>query len=786
MESRIFFLAVVLVMVQGFARDPQTCLWYRRPAKKWEEALPVGNGRLGAMVHGGLRKEVIQLNEDSMWSGKPHDWNNLEFYEGQQEVKKLLKDGEYVKAHEIAEKKLICRGDGSHYCNTAKCDYGSYQTLGDLTFAFQHEGEVTDYVRELDLKTAVASVAYKVDGVEFRRNVFSSFPDQAIVIQLTASQEHALNFDVAINRSENGCVSVSDDAVLSMTGNLYRDGIDYAAAAQVICANGSTEVSDKAIQVRDATDVTIVVVAQTTFREKEPQKRNQSDLDKLRKHTFEQLQTRHVEDYSKLFNRCLLNLDTSPISKQSTAGRLWSFREGGFDPGIFALYFNYGRYLLLASSRGQSLPANLQGIWSSQILTPWCGDFHLNINLQMNYWPAEVANLSECSEPLDDFIFRLERTGTETARQMYRARGWVAHHISNVWGFSAPAEHPSWGLFPGGAAWLCRHLWEKYQYSRDKAYLVKVYPTLVNAALFYLDTLHEEGQHLLPPVSNSPENVYTLKYNQTGYLSKAATVQLTLVRDIMTIVKRASHILNRDEDLRAQLEKALSKLYPYQIDDEGLLKEYSENYSLPFSGHRHMSHLIGVYPGYDTKIWTNQDLLEAAKRSVITRWKKGVGQTGWNLGWTINLFARLGEQEFAYDALKTMLGCSTLPNFFDTHPPFQIDGNFGGVAGIAEMLLQSHGDEIMLLPALPKAWKNGTIKGLRARGGLIVSMQWENAQIVNLELEATTKNTFNIRLPKGHMLRQVVVNGEQKDAIEIKGREMTCFELTKGDCIAAF
>ncbi|MCB1108628.1 MAG: glycoside hydrolase family 95 protein, partial [Chlamydiia bacterium] len=435
-------------------------------------------------------------------------------------------------------------------------------------------------------------------------------------------------------------------------------------------------------------------------------------------------------------------------------------------------------------SRRESLPANLQGIWSDKILTPWCGDFHLNINLQMNYWPAELTNLSECSEPLDRYIFDLEKTGTATAKEMYNARGWVAHHISNIWGFSAPAEHPSWGLFPGGAAWLCRHFWDKYLFNQDIAYLKKVYPTLKNAALFYLDTLYkdEKTQYLLPVPSNSPENVYVLNQDKQGYLSRAATVQLCLIRDIFTIVKQASSILCLDHDDVVQFTKALSQLYPYGVDKNGLLKEYMEDVERPFEGHRHMSHLIGLFPGCDPKIMKDPELFNAAKQSVIARWKKGVGQTGWNLGWTINLFARLKETKRAYQALQTMLGCSTLPNFFDNHPPFQIDGNFGGTAGIAEMLLQSHTDEILLLPALPKSWKNGSVRGLRARGGLEVSITWKDSHIEFIDLLAHADNHFNVRLPSDHHVAQLTLNEENIDLNDALRLEL---DLKKGDHILA-
>lgn len=747
------------------AHDPQYDLWYSRQAKKWEEALPIGNGRLGAMVYGNIQEEIIQLNEDSMYSGKYQDANNPEFFEGLLEVRNFLASENYEKAHEVAEKKLICKGGGSHYCSTAYCDYGSYQTLGDLVLTFHHEkfheGNVKKYERMLDLKQAVATTEYEINGVRYLREIFSSYPDQLIVIRLTADKPHQLNFDAALRRSENAILS-RERSSLIMKGNLYPDGIDYGAIVAILSSGGTLEESADRISVRQANEALIFITASTTFRETDPVQSNRETLKNATFYTYEQLKERHIEDYQRLFNRCQLDLPTHFPSHRTTSQRLWALKEGALDPSLFSLYFNYGRYLLIASSRSPFLPANLQGIWSDQIFTPWCGDFHLNINLQMNYWPAEVANLSECSDPLDAFIFYLEKFGKKTAQEMYHAKGWVAHHISNIWGFTAPAEDPKWGLFPGGSAWLCRHLWDKYLFHPNQTYLEKIYPTLKEASLFYFDTLYQDPhtKYLLPNPSNSPENQYILTSDKVGYLSKAATIQLSLIRDIFDIVIRASQILDIDQDYSDELKKVINLLYPYEMDSQGLLREYAEDFLLPFPGHRHMSHLYGLFPAYDRSIVNCQQLLEAAKKSLNHRWESGWGQTGWNLGWTINLFARIQDKENAYKALVQMLACATLPNLFDNHPPFQIDGNFGGVAGIAEMLLQSHTEEIVLLPALPDAWKDGSVKGLLARGGLEVSMKWRDSQIEEVELASNSSNTFHIRFPGNHRLAQAFVNGE--------------------------
>lgn len=740
--------------------DPQYTLWYSRPAKKWEEALPIGNGRLGAMIYGKVQEEIIQLNEDSMYSGKYQDANNPEFFEGLLEVRELLAAGNYEKAHEIAEKKLICKGEGSHYCSTPNCDYGSYQTLGNLILTFHHEQKETNYKRKLDLKQAIATTEYEINDVKYRREIFSSYPEQVIVVRLTSDQPGQLCFDATLNRPENAVLTLENSALI-MKGNLYPGGIDYETIVTILPSGGTVENGSNHISVRDANEVLIFVAASTTFREKNPEQTNLEMLKKATSYTYKQLKKRHIEDYQRLFNRCHLDLAVGFTSQKATSERLWSLKEGAEDPSLFSLYFNYGRYLLISSSRSPFLPANLQGIWSDQILTPWCGDFHLNINLQMNYWPAEITHLSECSDPLDAFIFNLEKFGQKTAQEMYHARGWVAHHISNIWGFTAPAEHPSWGLFPGGSAWLCRHLWDKYLFHQDKKYLEKIYPTLKGASLFYLDTLYEDSQtkYLLPNPSNSPENQYALTNDKVGYLSKASTIQLSLVRDIFECVIQASQILNIDQDYARDLEKALSRLTPYEIDSQGLLKEYVEDFRLPFPGHRHMSHLYGLYPACDSSIMNSQQLLEAAKKSLYHRWEHGHGQTGWNLGWTINLFARIQDKHNAYQALVQMLTCSTLPNLFDNHPPFQIDGNFGGVAGIAEMLLQSHAGEIVLLPSLPDSWEEGSVKGLMARGGLEVSIKWHHSQIIEVELMAHTDNTFHIRFPADHKLANMWING---------------------------
>jgi alpha-L-fucosidase 2 len=771
----------ILFLLPGIitANDPQYTLWYSKPAKSWEEALPVGNGRLGAMVYGNVHQEIIQLNEDSVYTGKYQDADNPAFFEGLQEVKALFASGDYEKAHDVAEKKLICKGGGSHHCSTPNCDYGSYQTLGDLVLTFHHQGSFENYKRSLDLKQATVTTTFEINHVKYRRELFSSYPDQAVVIRLTASEPNQLNFDASLRRPENALITIKDTSLI-MRGNLYPGGLDYGAALTIIPSGGTVEKNGDNLSIRDANEVLIFIAASTTFREKDPTQTNRETLAKAGKKTYQQLKDDHLHDYQTLFNRCVLELPTNVISSKPTSARLWALKEGALDPSLFALYFNFGRYLLISSSRSPSLPANLQGIWSQHLMTPWCGDFHLNINVQMNYWPAETTNLSECSEPLDDFIFYLEKFGRKTAQEMYHARGWVAHHISNIWGFTTPAEHPSWGLFPGGSVWLCRHLWDKYLFHRNAAYLEKIYPTLKEASLFYFDTLYEDPQtgFLLPNPSNSPENQYELTANRTGYLSKAATIQLSLTRDIFDMVIKASTILEVDQEYIAQLKEALHRLHPYEVDSQGLLKEYAEDFYLPLPGHRHMSHLYGLFPAHDLTIMDSPYLFEAAKKALQHRWENGFGQTGWCLGWTINLFARMHDQHNAYQALVHMLACSTLANLFDNHPPFQIDGNFGGTAGIAEMLLQSHTDEIVFLPALPVSWKEGYVKGLRARGGLEVSMKWNHCKLNEVELVAKASNTFLIRLPEDHELVHVIINGvTQSEAVN----ETLTLVLQEGD-----
>lgn len=753
----ILTLFILPALIWG--HDPQYHLWYSKPAQQWNEALPIGNGRLGAMIYGDVNREIIQLNEDSMYSGKYQDANNPEFFAGLQEVKHLLSTGNYEMAHEVAEQKLICKGGGSNYCLRANTDYGSYQTLGNLILNFDHKSDATNYCRQLDLAHALATTDYEVDHVKYHREIFSSYPDQVIIMRLTASQPQQLNVDAYLERSENASIT-TENSTLTMTGSLYPGGISYGATVLIHPVGGTLTTHSDHLSVKNANEVLIFIAASTTFREENPLKANQETLNAAAKNDYCQLKERHIHDYQHLFNRCLLDLPTSFTSHLSTSKRISALKEGAIDPSLFSLYFHFGRYLLISSSRPPYLPANLQGIWSDQILTPWCGDFHLNINLQMNYWPAELTNLTECSEPLDSFIFYLEKFGQHTAKEMYHAKGWVAHHISNIWGFTAPAEHPSWGLFPGGSAWLCRHLWDKYLFHQDISYLEKIYPTLKGASLFYLDTLYEDphSEYLLPPLSNSPENKYNLADRKSGYLSKAATIQLSLILDIFTIVIQSSQLLNIDQEHAYQLQQALDRLYPYHIDTNGHLKEYAEDFPLPYPGHRHMSHLYGVYPGNDESITNSPHLFAGAKKSLYHRWKNGFGQTGWNLGWSINLFARIHDSENAYHALAQMLACSTLPNLFDNHPPFQIDGNFGGAAGIAEMLLQSHTNEIVLLPALPSHWSSGSIKGLKARGGIEVSMKWNNSQLENVELLATASNTFHIRLPNQHGLTTIWLN----------------------------
>ena len=768
-------------------------LWYEAPAARWIEALPVGNGRLGAMVFGGVVRERLQLNEDTLWAGAPRDWNNPGARRALLEVREALFTGDLARANEVARE---MQGPFTQ----------PYLCLGDLMLDFEYpdagrDPEPTTYERELDLGDAVAAVRYTVAGVTYTREVFASHPDRVLAVRLTCDRPGALSFAATMSsplRAESSAEATRSDGAsgtLVLQGKAPKhvdprghegddpirydpqdgEGMRFEARLRVTAVGGQVTADGEAVRVERADEALLLLAAATSFNGfrtspgldgRDPTPACVADLDGVTGKSYPTLREAHVQDHRALFDRVQIDLGETPAAEMPTDRRLVHFNEGD-DPHLAALFFQFGRYLLIASSRRGTQPANLQGLWNDMVVPPWNSNYTLNINAEMNYWPAEVCNLGECHEPLLRMIAELAVNGRETAAVNYGCQGWVAHHNSDLWRQSAPVGNygegnPVWANWPMGGAWLAQHLWEHYAFTGDVIFLrEQAYPLLRGAARFGLDWLTEDGRgHLVTAPSTSPENMFTTPGGERLAVSIASTMDLAILWDLFTNCIEASEVLDCDAALRAELEAARDRLLPYQIGRHGQLQEWFRDWDDPDDHHRHVSHLFGVYPGRQLTPEAAPALLRAAQRSLELR---GDGGTGWSMGWKINLWARFRDGDHAYEMLATMLQPAggtethfhrggTYPNLFDAHPPFQIDGNFGATAGIAEMLLQSHrrapdGSRVIhLLPALPSAWPSGQVTGLRARDGFAVSMGWEAGRLIEVEVVSALGRPCRVQL----------------------------------------
>jgi len=736
----------------------ESILWYEQPAGKWTEALPIGNGRMGAMVFGGIKSERVQLNEDSVWSGGYRDRNNPDAKKSLTEIRSLLRIGKVQEAENL-----------SRYTLTGTPEYQrTYQTLGDLFLTFQNIPETSEYKRCLSLEEAITFTEFTADGFKYKREVLASAPADVITIKLTTENPDGLSFDARIvrNRFCENTGSLNADTVFFNGTNGGANGISFHCMMTGEADGGQMLTMGEYIVFKKVKKAILYITAATSFRYEDTLNACKTVLQKAKEKGYERIRAEHIHDYQTLENRVTFCLGESE-SLLPTDKRLTLIQQGQTDQNLIALYFRYNRYLLISCSRPGSLPANLQGVWCNDFLSPWDSKYTININTQMNYWPAETCNLSECHLPLFEHLHRMFPKGKETAQKMYGARGFVAHHNTDIWGDTAPQD--TWipaTYWVMGAAWLCLHIWEHYEFTHDEIFLCEHFDLLKNACLFFLDFLieNESGELVISPTA-SPENAFLLPDGKTGTLCEGCAMDTQIITELFLACEQICHILKKDIDFALLLKNYRGKLPPIRIGRNGSIMEWVSEREEAEPGHRHMSHLFALFPGNTISIENTPELAQAARKTLELRLANGGGHTGWSRAWIINFWAKLGDSKEAYNNLYELLRHSTLPNLFDDHPPFQIDGNFGAAAAIAQMFVQSSGNTVYLLKALPEEWQNGSFTGLCAKGGLVIDLFWTCGKL--------SKACFYAK----HDYNGIAIYGNEKKSLCLTKNEKTTWQF---------